>query len=222
MLPNAWAGGRRSGMGAMSLRRHMPEASEPSRFDAPKRQGESAPGTARPSAAGNASSPSGGRTNARTACCRHMAAQAKEDLMGGKPRYPNTGLSPAEASPPSRIIYAGRDGTCGGCSAHKQTPERRPVGHGSLQATEARPSFRRTPERRAFSRPVSGGERPGSVLRNIFRRPVVSRKKRDLSAHSGPGGAVPPPLVLPFPMAKRSRPAAGKGLAKKKISGYEH
>ncbi|MCI7568320.1 MAG: hypothetical protein MSH25_02945, partial [Desulfovibrio sp.] len=29
-------------------------------------------------------------------------------------------------------------------------------------------------------------------------RPVVSRKKRGFSAHSGPGGAVPPPRVFPF------------------------
>ena len=111
MLPNAWAGGRRSGMGAMSLRRHMPEASEPSRFDAAKRQGESAPGTARPSAAGNASSPSGGRTNARTACCRHMAAQAKEDLMGGKPPVPEHGAFPRRglAPFPNHLRRKGRD-----------------------------------------------------------------------------------------------------------------
>ncbi|WP_300802000.1 hypothetical protein, partial [uncultured Desulfovibrio sp.] len=32
----------------------------------------------------------------------------------------------------------------------------------------------------------------------------VSRKKRGFSAHFRPGGAVPPPRVLPFSKAKRS------------------
>ena len=35
-------------------------------------------------------------------------------------------------------------------------------------------------------------------------RPVVSRKKHGFSAHFGPGGAVPPPRVLPFSKLKRS------------------
>ncbi|MDM8216369.1 hypothetical protein QUW15_09450 [Desulfovibrio piger] len=35
-------------------------------------------------------------------------------------------------------------------------------------------------------------------------RPVVSRKKRGFSAHFGPGGAVSPPRVSPFPKLKRS------------------
>ena len=54
---------------------------------------------------------------------------------------------------------------------------------------------------------------PRRELSNIFRlkrfalqtiRPGVSRKKRDFSAWFGPGGAVPPPRILPFSKAKYS------------------